>query len=97
MKLINFHAQDGIRTGLVRDEGIEDLAASGLWLGTAPVALTDLQSLAAQTSAAQSPLIPMANLRLAPVVMAPEKILCVGLNYRDHAREVVPFEKHFTV
>jgi 2-keto-4-pentenoate hydratase/2-oxohepta-3-ene-1,7-dioic acid hydratase in catechol pathway len=87
MKLINFHAADGIRAGLVRDGGIEDLALSGLWQGPAPVANTDILALAAQTGTAGSPLIPLASLRLAPVVTAPEKILCVGLNYRRHAVE----------
>ncbi len=87
MKLINFHAGDGIRAGLLRDGGVEDLAASGLWKGPAPVSKADLQALAAQTTTARSALIPLASLRLASVVTAPEKILCVGLNYRRHAVE----------
>jgi 2-keto-4-pentenoate hydratase/2-oxohepta-3-ene-1,7-dioic acid hydratase in catechol pathway len=87
MKLINFHAADGIRAGLIRDGGVEDLAASGLWNGPAPVAKADIQTLSAQTATAKSALIPLASLRLAPVVTAPEKILCVGLNYRRHAIE----------
>jgi acylpyruvate hydrolase len=29
----------------------------------------------------------LARLDLAPVIPAPEKILCIGLNYREHARE----------
>ncbi len=37
MKLVNFYAIDGIRAGLVRPEGFEDLAASGVWQGPAPV------------------------------------------------------------
>ncbi len=87
MKLINFHAADGVRAGLLRDGGVEDLKASGLWQGPAPVAKADILALAAQTATAKSPLIPLASLRLAPVVTAPEKILCVGLNYRRHAVE----------
>lgn len=87
MKLVNFQVADGIRAGLVRDGGVEDLAASGLWQGPAPVAKADIMALAALTATAKSPLMPMASLRLAPVVTAPEKILCVGLNYRRHAVE----------
>ncbi|MEQ9259166.1 MAG: fumarylacetoacetate hydrolase family protein [Roseovarius sp.] len=31
---------------------------------------------------------PLAQLRLGPPVPDPEKIICIGLNYHDHAREV---------
>lgn len=31
--------------------------------------------------------VPLSGLRLRPAVPAPEKIICVGLNYRDHAAE----------
>jgi 2-keto-4-pentenoate hydratase/2-oxohepta-3-ene-1,7-dioic acid hydratase in catechol pathway len=34
-----------------------------------------------------SRLVPIKSLRLAPVVVTPEKIICVGLNYRRHAIE----------
>ncbi|SEM90503.1 2-keto-4-pentenoate hydratase/2-oxohepta-3-ene-1,7-dioic acid hydratase (catechol pathway) [Loktanella fryxellensis] len=87
MKLVNFHAADGIRAGLVRDGGVEDLAASGLWTGTLPVARAEIAALSARTTVAQSPLIALDSLRLAPVVVSPEKIICVGLNYRRHAVE----------
>ena len=79
MKLINFHGSEGIRAGLVHDGGVEDLAASILWQGPAPVALSDISALAARIGAPASPLVPMESLRLAPVVVAPEKIICVGL------------------
>jgi 2-keto-4-pentenoate hydratase/2-oxohepta-3-ene-1,7-dioic acid hydratase in catechol pathway len=29
----------------------------------------------------------MANVRLGPVIPDPDKIICIGLNYRDHAEE----------
>jgi acylpyruvate hydrolase len=32
--------------------------------------------------------IPMTSLRLGPPVIDPQKILCIGLNYRDHAAEM---------
>jgi hypothetical protein len=79
MKLINFHGSEGIRAGLVHDGGVEDLAASNLWQGPAPVALSDISALAARIGAPASPLVPMESLRLAPVVVEPEKIICVGL------------------
>ena len=87
MKLVNFYGSEGIQAGLVHDGGVEDLAVSGLWQGPAPVALSDISALAAKFAAPASPLVPMESLRLAPVVVAPEKIICVGLNYRRHAVE----------
>ena len=87
MKLINFYGSEGVQAGLVRDGGIEDLAASNLWQGPAPVALSDVSALARKLRAPASPLVPIKSLRLAPVVVTPEKIICVGLNYRRHAIE----------
>jgi 2-keto-4-pentenoate hydratase/2-oxohepta-3-ene-1,7-dioic acid hydratase in catechol pathway len=87
MKLVNFYGSEGVRAGLLHDGGVEDLAASDLWRGPAPVALRDISALAAKLGPPASPLVPMESLRLAPVVVAPEKIICVGLNYRRHAVE----------
>jgi 2-keto-4-pentenoate hydratase/2-oxohepta-3-ene-1,7-dioic acid hydratase in catechol pathway len=87
MKLVNFYGSEGVQAGLVRDGGIEDLAASNLWQGPAPVALSDISALATKLLAPASPLVPVKSLRLAPVVVTPEKIICVGLNYRRHAIE----------
>ena len=42
---------------------------------------------AAVHSAPQDYLFPLADLILGPVVPDPEKVICVGLNYRDHALE----------
>ena len=33
------------------------------------------------------PAVPMAGLQLLPVIPNPGKIICIGLNYRDHAKE----------
>lgn len=38
--------------------------------------------------AATLPGEPVANLRLGPPIPDPQKIICIGLNYHDHAREV---------
>jgi 2-keto-4-pentenoate hydratase/2-oxohepta-3-ene-1,7-dioic acid hydratase in catechol pathway len=87
MKLINFHGPEGIRAGLVRDGGVPDFAASSLWQGPAPVALSDIAALMSKLGASSGPLLPIESLRLAPVVVAPEKIICVDLNYRRHTVE----------
>jgi 2-keto-4-pentenoate hydratase/2-oxohepta-3-ene-1,7-dioic acid hydratase in catechol pathway len=90
MKLVNFYAMDGIHAGLVRPEGVADLATAGVWQGPAPVAQDDIKHLAtrvSQSATALSVLLPLQSLRLAPSVASSEKLICIGLNYRRHAAE----------
>lgn len=89
MKLLNFHAHDGdgVRTGLVRDGGVEDLCRSGHWQGAAPVTREQISLLAGRIGEPSGELLPLDSLQLAPVVIAPEKLICIGLNYRRHAAE----------
>jgi 2-keto-4-pentenoate hydratase/2-oxohepta-3-ene-1,7-dioic acid hydratase in catechol pathway len=87
MKLLNFRTEQGIRAGLLREDGVEDLAASGHWHGPAPFALEDLRWLAERVREPASGRVPLECLHLAPAVVAPEKLICVGLNYRRHAME----------
>jgi 2-keto-4-pentenoate hydratase/2-oxohepta-3-ene-1,7-dioic acid hydratase in catechol pathway len=87
MKLVNFYATDGIRAGLVRPEGAEDLASSAIWQGPAPVAQEDIKQLAKRVQQSARALVPLERLRLAPSVASPEKLICIGVNYRRHAEE----------
>jgi 2-keto-4-pentenoate hydratase/2-oxohepta-3-ene-1,7-dioic acid hydratase in catechol pathway len=90
MKLVNFYATDGVHAGLVRPEGVADLATSGVWQGPAPVAQDDIKQLALrvrQSATALNALVPLKSLRLAPSVASSEKLICIGLNYRRHAEE----------
>ena len=41
----------------------------------------------AASAAPREARLPMAEVSLGPVVPDPHKILCIGLNYRDHAKE----------
>ncbi len=90
------------RLGLRVDDGIVDLqrASEAMALPDTPTtwaallaggdeALAALQRLrAALPSSPDAPWrLPDASVRLAPAVLAPEKIICVGLNYRRHAIE----------
>lgn len=51
-------------------------------------ALLERPDWAAQAQAAAGPVHAVADLDYAPLVPAPEKIICVGLNYRDHVLEM---------
>jgi len=95
MKLINFKAGERIRFGVKTAQGIIDVekAASthslnvpttmekAIAKGEEGIAqLTQLTSKNPET-------ISEAEITYAPAVLNPEKILCVGLNYVDHAKE----------
>ena len=85
MILVSYYDPENVlRTGVRVGEGIvrtglaaADVAARGL------DALPELTRMAGDGEASTDP----AGLRLGPPVPHPGKILCVGLNYRKHARE----------
>lgn len=87
MKLISFVADGRARYGLVQGDGVVDLTDR---LGAAT--LRDLLangglSRVADTAAGAKADFPLEDLQLAPVIPNPDKIICVGLNYRDHVAE----------
>lgn len=47
----------------------------------------DLAAAAAQVLASDAPRHPLASAKLAPLIPEPGKIICLGLNYFDHAKE----------
>jgi acylpyruvate hydrolase len=51
-------------------------------------ALLERPGWAEHAAAAAGPVHPIAGLDYAPLVPSPEKIICVGLNYRDHVKEM---------
>ena len=56
-------------------------------LRTALRAGADLHAAARAALASSAPRMPLAKLRLAPLLPEPGKLICLGLNYYDHARE----------
>src|SRR6185369_7960344 len=46
-----------------------------------------LIGLSARAKAASGPAIPFAEIEWQPPIVAPDKIICVGLNYHEHAKE----------
>lgn len=90
MHLATFTADDHTRTGAVLDDEIVDLTAAGLpadmreFIAAGPLALD-----AARDALDTAPRLPLAAVRLRPPVQPP-KFLAVGLNSRDHRREITP-------
>jgi len=98
MRLLHFKTQTGIKLGLKTESGIIDVAAASVALDV-PDAPTTLAGAIEGGSAALQKLMGKAagqsgawlldenSITFAPSVLSPEKIICVGKNYADHAAE----------
>lgn len=89
MKLIRFGSPGQEKPGLILPDGRWiDASGSGSDFNEAFFAGDGLQRLAAwaAVNAASAPVVNPAT-RLGPCVARPSKLVCVGLNYADHARE----------
>lgn len=98
MRLVTFGEPDNWTPGLIvsgRVVSLDSAAAAADWpergltirklLALGRGRMAELAH-AAKALAATAP--PVEDLRLGPPVPDPEKIICIGLNYHDHAREV---------
>lgn len=90
MKLLSFETKGRASYGVLRDDGVIDLgrrfAAEGMPTLRAFLAGNRLEvarTIAADDAADLSP----DDIVFLPVIPDPEKIICVGLNYRDHVAE----------
>lgn len=100
MRLVSYQADRGWRSGILVGEAVIDTDAAARqartgedvdWTSNRAVIQTSPEQRAAVVQAAQEDLetagMPLSQLRLGPPILDPEKILCMGLNYRDHAAE----------
>jgi 2-keto-4-pentenoate hydratase/2-oxohepta-3-ene-1,7-dioic acid hydratase in catechol pathway len=88
MRLVTYESDRGARAGVLDDERVIDAWDA---LGGEPSSLRDLLAagrlgdLARATGGAEG--VPLDDVALMPPIPDPEKILCIGLNYRSHAEE----------
>lgn len=95
MKLCTYREGSALRLGLVRGDEVVDVAASAAQLGmsvpeTMEAVIAEYTQVRRALEAIEEKGVPagkLSDLRLAPPVTRPQKILCVGLNYRKHAEE----------
>jgi len=89
MKLVSFMLAGEPAYGIIKDEGVVDLDRR--LGGKFPTlrALLDAGALAEAERLARDakPDLSLDDLVFAPVIPNPDKIICVGLNYRDHVAE----------
>jgi 2-keto-4-pentenoate hydratase/2-oxohepta-3-ene-1,7-dioic acid hydratase in catechol pathway len=89
MKLIRFGSPDHEKPGVLLDDGRRiDVSAFGADYDEGFFGGDGLQRLAAwvKVNAAMAPTVDE-SVRLGPCIARPSKIVCVGLNYTDHAKE----------
>ncbi|WP_035558840.1 fumarylacetoacetate hydrolase family protein [Hymenobacter sp. IS2118] len=89
MKLFRYGPAGHEKPGVLQGEQRYDVAGFGEDYNEAFFATDGLQRLAAfvAANAGQLPVVAAAE-RLGPPVARPSKILCIGLNYSDHAHEM---------
>ena len=90
MRLVTFVNGAGLRAGVLIGDEIVPAEAIGAEPTVREIlAHRDADALVAlgERAAGGDERIPRAHVRLLPPVPNPEKIICMGLNYRDHAEE----------
>ncbi len=92
MRLATFDAGDGSRAGVLEGEKVVDAWAllgephrGGL---LELIAADRVEELRARLGDSGSPSHPLSAVTLLPPIPEPEKIVCIGLNYREHAAEI---------
>ncbi|HVS74549.1 MAG TPA: fumarylacetoacetate hydrolase family protein [Candidatus Acidoferrales bacterium] len=101
LTLLTIRRQGEYRLGVKTDKGVLDVPEAARILGVhAPATMDDLLQLeegprlnalvdaALKSRAAQKAFVKEEGVEYGPVVTRPEKIVCVGLNYRRHAEEI---------
>ena len=92
MKLLTFKSNDGYRLGVLDGEEVIDLAKfdSSVPSDLRLALLAGVDVVGAAKRAVASAVdhrVPYASVKLGPVIPAPGKIVCLGHNFYDHAKE----------
>lgn len=96
MKLITFEHEGQTRVGTLHNEEVIDFESAWGDRGPAPISLLELlrggsaalgEARAVDAAASKSARLPLKSVQLLSPLPRPPKVLCVGLNYRDHAEE----------
>jgi len=90
MRLVSYQGHGGPRTAVVRDGAIIDLNRADSSLPAEMIELLKLGAAGierAGAAAQRGQPMPRETVKLLAPVPRPRKVICVGLNYADHARE----------
>jgi 2-keto-4-pentenoate hydratase/2-oxohepta-3-ene-1,7-dioic acid hydratase in catechol pathway len=86
MRLVTFNSQGAQRWGRLAGETVVDLSGAGIAQSVLALLEAGDAALAAARTA-DGPRLALADVKLHAPVLRPPKILGIGLNYADHARE----------
>jgi len=95
MRLVTYRSDGAWRSGILEGEEVRDTAATAAAAGVTADCSSNRALLAAGSeviralagAAASGEALPLAGLELGPPIADPQKVICLGLNYRDHAAE----------
>lgn len=88
MKFVTFRTSSGVQPGVLRDQHVVGLAAAGFADMLAVIAGGATARSRIDAFLSSSPQgVALSSVQLLAPVPRPPKIICVGLNYRDHAIE----------
>jgi 2-keto-4-pentenoate hydratase/2-oxohepta-3-ene-1,7-dioic acid hydratase in catechol pathway len=89
MKLVSFVSAGRAGYGVAKDGGVIDLGRrlGARWPTLRTLLSADAVAEAERAAHGAAPDFALDGLELAPVIPDPDKIICVGLNYRDHVAE----------
>jgi 2-keto-4-pentenoate hydratase/2-oxohepta-3-ene-1,7-dioic acid hydratase in catechol pathway len=89
MRLVTYRKPDGgVEPGMLVDDGVISLAGLGFADMPAIIArYTGAPPNGEWSRAAKAEPLPLASVKLLAPILRPPKLICVGLNYRDHAAE----------
>jgi 2-keto-4-pentenoate hydratase/2-oxohepta-3-ene-1,7-dioic acid hydratase in catechol pathway len=87
MRVVSYRSERGVRAGLLRDDSVVDVWDELGGEGSSVRELLASGSLAEAAAISGGESVPLAQIELQPPVPDPEKVVCIGLNYRAHAAE----------
>lgn len=90
MKLLNFYVNGKTHVGVLWNGAVADLSASDPERGLTTESLIAMGQAGldwAASAVERAPVVPLEEIRYAPIVQNPEKIFCIGLNYQEHATQ----------
>jgi 2-keto-4-pentenoate hydratase/2-oxohepta-3-ene-1,7-dioic acid hydratase in catechol pathway len=90
MRLISYSTPTGSRAGLLREGRVYDIwgeASAHARHGDRTIAALLQGGLLGEVEAVEDEGVPVEGVGLLPPITRPEKLICIGLNYRAHAEE----------
>ena len=87
MRVVSYRSDRGVRAGLLRDDSVVDVwdAIGGDGSSVRDLLAGERLAEAAEISGGEP--MALAEVELEPPVPDPDKVICIGLNYRAHAAE----------